>query len=176
MRKIEEGKKEGKKKHGNAGTFDYNELKSDIFYAINELRQLHQVGEIALAREIDSISQSFANKLAKKGELNYPDNKFRGEELGEILFYYSGDCDADNVIESWNNDSKTFKYNSKNPEPSSFAQIVWKSSQYIGIGMLKTIKEQIILYLIFIQQVILLANSLKMYSHQKEKLKRKKKK
>ena len=135
--KNRKGKAGKKKKRGNAGTFDVNELKSDIFYAINELRQLHQVGEIALAREIDSISQSFANKLAKKGELNYSDNKFRGEELGEILFYYSGDCDADTVIESWNKDSKTFKYNSKNPEASSFAQIVWKSSQYIGIGIAK---------------------------------------
>ena len=48
---------------------------------------MHQAPDLALAREIDAISQAFANKVAKQGELQYSNNKFRGEELGEILFY-----------------------------------------------------------------------------------------
>ncbi len=88
-----------------------------------------------MARDLNNIAQSHSNKLARNAQLEYSDNKFRGEELGEILFYYSTSCSSDVVIESWNKDAKTFKYNKKNSEASPFAQLVWKSSQYIGIGI-----------------------------------------
>lgn len=88
-----------------------------------------------MARDLNNIAQSHSNKLARNAQLEYSDNKFRGEELGEILFYYSTACSSDVVIDSWNKDSKTFKYNKKNSEASPFAQLVWKSSQYIGIGI-----------------------------------------
>ena len=132
--------KDGKKKNRAPGSFNSNELKADLISEINEVREMHQAPDLALSKEIDSISQTFANKVAKKGELEYSNNKFKGEELGEILFYYSTDCDAETVIDTWNADAKTFKYNSKNPEATSFAQIVWKSSKYIGIGVAKDSK------------------------------------
>lgn len=124
-------------KQKKSGPFDANQLKYDLLMEINAIREVHQVEPLGLAKEIDSISQSFANKVAKKGDLSYSNNTFRGEELGEILFYYGGDCDAETVIESWNQDAKHFKYNNKNQGASSFAQLVWKSSKYIGIGIAK---------------------------------------
>ena len=136
-RKAKDG---SRKKNRAPGHFDANELKNDLILEINEVRSIHQVPGLSLSREIDSISQSFANKIAKKGELEYSNNTFKGEDLGEILFYYSTDCDAETVIDTWNADAKNFKYNSKNPEATSFAQIVWKSSKYIGIGIARDSK------------------------------------
>ncbi len=54
-------------------------------------------------------------------------------------YFITVDYDAKTIIDTWNADAKHFKYNSKkkNPEATSFAQIVWKSSQYIGIGVAK---------------------------------------
>ena len=118
-----------------AGYYDTDRVKAELFYEINEIRQTHQVGELQMARDLNNIAQSHSNKLARNAQLEYSDNKFRGEELGEILFYYSTSCSSDVVIDSWNKDSKTFKYNKKNSEASPFAQLVWKSSQYIGIGI-----------------------------------------
>ena len=132
--------KDSSKRKNNTGKFDINELKNDLIMEINEVREMHQVSGLSPNREIESIAQSFANKVAKQGDLDYSNNKYKGEELGEILFYYSSDCDAETVIETWNKDAKTFKYNSKNPEASSFAQIVWKSSKYIGLGISKDSK------------------------------------
>ena len=132
--------KDTKRNKNKSGNFDINELKSDLILEINEVRNMHQVDGLSPSKEIESISQSFANKLAKKGDIDYSNNTYNGEELGEILFYYSGDCDAETVIETWNKDAKTFRYNSKNPEASSFAQIVWKSSKYIGLGISKDSK------------------------------------
>ena len=129
--------KDTKRNKNKSGNFDINELKSDLILEINEVRNMHQVDGLSPSKEIEAISQSFANKLAKKGDIDYSNNTYNGEELGEILFYYSGDCDAETVIETWNKDAKTFRYNSKNPEASSFAQIVWKSSKYIGLGISK---------------------------------------
>ena len=118
-----------------AGYYDTDTVKAELFYAINEIRQSHQVTDLQMARDLNNIAQSHSNKLARNAQLEYSDNKFRGEELGEILFYYSTSCSSDVVIDSWNKDEKTFKYNKKNPEASPFAQLVWKSSQYIGIGI-----------------------------------------
>lgn len=132
--------KDSKRNNNKSGNFDINELKSNLILEINEVRKMHQVDGLSPNKEIESISQSFANKLAKKGDIDYSNNTYNGEELGEILFYYSGDCDAETVIETWNKDANTFRYNSKNPEASSFAQIVWKSSKYIGLGISKDSK------------------------------------
>ena len=138
-RKAKEGTKKRTKSSG-GGNFDINELKNDLILEINEVRELHQVSGLSPNREIESIAQAFANKIAKKGELEYSNGMYKGEELGEILFYYSSDCDAETVIETWNKDSKHFRYNSKNPDASSFAQIVWKSSKFIGLGISKDSK------------------------------------
>ena len=130
-----ERKAKASKKSG--GAFDQKELRNDLIREINEVRNMHQVSALCSNKDIENIAQSFANKLASKGDIQYSNSKYKGEELGEILFYYTTDCDAELVIDTWNKDSKTFRYNSTNPEASSFAQIVWKSSQLIGIGISK---------------------------------------
>ena len=117
--------------------YENPDMKKDIVYEINNLRAYHQVPEITESGDLDAIAQAFSNKLAKVGDLRYSENKYKGETLGEILFYYGGECTADSVVETWNKDSKTFRYNSKNPQASSFAQIVWKSTRLIGLGMSK---------------------------------------
>lgn len=117
--------------------YENPDIKKDIIYEINNLRAYHQVPEITESSELDNIAQSFSNKLAKIGDLRYSETKYNGEPLGEILFYYGGECTADSVVETWNKDSKTFRYNSRNPQASSFAQIVWKSTRYIGLGLSK---------------------------------------
>ena len=117
--------------------YENPDLKKDIVAEINNLRAYHQVPEITASGDLDAIAQAFSNKLAKIGDLRYSENKYKGETLGEILFYYVGEITADAVVESWNKDSKTFRYSSKNPQASSFAQIVWKSTKLIGLGMSK---------------------------------------
>ena len=127
-------------KKSGAYKFDPKRLRKDLIKEINEIRSWHQVNPLSSNKDIEKLAQSFANKLAKIGDIQYSNTKYKGEELGEILFYYSGDCDADIVIETWNKDSKTFRYNSTNPEASSFAQLVWKSSKLIGVGITKDSK------------------------------------
>ena len=61
---------------------------------------MHQVPELISSPDIDSISQAFANKIAKNAKLDYSNNKYKGSELGEILFYTElGEVDTDSVID-----------------------------------------------------------------------------
>ena len=121
--------------------YENADLKEGILTQINQIRILHQVPELISSGDIDSIAQSFANKLAKyNGELDYSNNKYKGAELGEILFYNEiGECDTESVIDAWYKDAKDFKFNNSNynPEATPFAQLVWKSTKLIGIGFSK---------------------------------------
>ena len=82
--------------------YENADLKEGIITGINQIRVLHQVPELISSGDIDSIAQAYANKLAKIGQLDYSNNSYKGEELGEILFYNElGDIDTNSVIDSW---------------------------------------------------------------------------
>ena len=100
--------------------YENADLKEGILTQINQIRTLHQVPELISSGDIDSISQSFANKLAKNGQLDYSNNTYKGYDLGEILFYNElGEVDTESVIDSWYKDSKEFRYNNSNYNPEA---------------------------------------------------------
>ena len=119
--------------------FENEDLKKGIISEINYIREIHQVSELIQSIDIDSIAQSFANKLAKNGgELEFSNNTYKGEELGEITFYNElGELNTEAVIDTWYEDEKEFEYNVKNQEATPFAQLVWKNTKLIGIGLSK---------------------------------------
>ena len=119
-----------------------DDLKKGIISEINHIRKIHQVSELMPSNDIDSIAQSFSNKLSKKGgEFEFSNNTYKGEELGEISFYNElGEVNTEAVIETWYEYEKNFEYNVKNQEATPFAQLVWKSSKLIGIGLSKDSK------------------------------------
>ena len=119
--------------------YDNEELKNGIFSAINLIRENHQVPQLKLSNDIDSIAQSYSNKLSKQGgELEFSNNTYKGEELGEITFYNEiGILDTETVINDWYSNEKNFEYNAKNQEATPFAQLVWKNTKLIGIGLSK---------------------------------------
>ena len=114
-------------------------LKQGIISEINLIREIHQVPDLISSPDIDSIAQSFSNKLSKNGgELEFSNNTYKGEELGEITFYNEvGEINTESVIDNWYSEEKNFEYNIDNQEASPFAQLVWKSSRLIGIGLSK---------------------------------------
>lgn len=128
--------KVGKKRRS---VFENSELKQGIISEINNIRKIHQVSDLIPSADLDSIAQSFSNKLAKiGGELELSNNTYKGEELGEINFYNeSGEVNTDVIINNWYEAEKDFEYNVKNQEATPFAQLVWKSSKLIGIGLSK---------------------------------------
>ena len=119
--------------------YENRDLKEEIISEINSIREIHQVPPLISSPDIDSIAQSFSNLLSKKGgELEFSNNKYKGEELGEITFYNEiGEVNTELIIDNWYSDEKNFEYEAKNQEATTFAQLVWKSSQLIGLGLSK---------------------------------------
>ena len=115
------------------------ELKNGIISEINSIREIHQVPKLISSNDLDSIAQSYSNKLSKKeGELEFSNNTYKGEELGEITFYNElGQVEPNTVINNWYSEEQNFLYNVKNQEATPFAQLVWKSTKLIGIGLSK---------------------------------------
>ena len=126
-----------KKERGSV--YENEELKNGIISEINLIREIHQVSALISSSDIDSIAQSFSNKLAKQGgELEFSNNTYKGEELGEITFYNElGQVEPNTVINNWYSEEQNFLYNVKNQEATPFAQLVWKSTKLIGIGLSK---------------------------------------
>ena len=90
-----------KKERGSV--YENEELKNGIISEINLIREIHQVSALISSSDIDSIAQSFSNKLAKQGgELEFSNNTYKGEELGEITFYNElGLVEPNTVINNW---------------------------------------------------------------------------
>ena len=60
--------------------YENEELKNGIISEINLIREIHQVSALISSSDIDSIAQSFSNKLAKQGgELEFSNNTYKGE-------------------------------------------------------------------------------------------------
>ena len=58
--------------------------------------------------------------------------------MGEITFYNElGQVEPNTVINNWYSEEQNFLYNVKNQEATPFAQLVWKSTKLIGIGLSK---------------------------------------
>ena len=116
-----------------------DELKEGIISEINKIREIHQVSALISSPDLDAIAQSFSNKLSKSGgELVNSNNRYKGKELGENIFYNElGIVNIETVIDTWYEDEKDFEYNVQNQEGTAFSQLVWKDSKLIGLGMSK---------------------------------------
>ena len=107
----------------------------EVLEEINKYRLMHGVDELILDEEINKISKKYAEKLARESELELSGNKYKGKDLGEIIFSYQDDISPKELVDIWyNNGSENYDY-TKEPEiPNNFTQLIWKNSKYFGIG------------------------------------------
>lgn len=118
---------------------DVDEFKMDILSKINLKRKIHGVPELNMSNNISSISQKFAEHLAYIDELNYSGNTYRNQELGESVYQSSNKIDSEQLVNEWYKEIKEFDFNNNDPEPTNFSQMVWKSTQEVGIGIAKSL-------------------------------------
>ena len=93
-------------------------------------------------------------------------NKYKGEELGENLYYglnsgYAGT----GPVDVWYKGEEQFDYKSNRMKERTghFTQLVWKNTKEIRCGIFQDVKVDIMLSATIIQQIITLVNTLKVY-------------
>ena len=88
--------------------------------------------------KIDKISQKFASKLSKLGELDYSSNEYQGLPLGETVYKSENYFAPLKLAKALYDEISEYDFKSKDPEPNNFSQMVWKDSELIGFGMAKS--------------------------------------
>lgn len=104
----------------------------------NELRAKHGCPPLKLNNELCKIAENYAKKLASENKLQHSTNKYKGENLGENLYFCSGmDIDPKNMTQSWYDEIKKYDFNSNNfiPGTGHFTQVVWKNTTDVGFGI-----------------------------------------
>ncbi|XP_018335434.1 uncharacterized protein LOC108744254 isoform X2 [Agrilus planipennis] len=121
---------------GTEGNFE-----EDFLKAHNDYRARHGVPPLKLDRKISKYAEEWAKMLAVKNVLEHRKNNPYGEN---IYMMYSSDPNfkitGNSPVDAWYDE---IKYHTFGREPNSlksghFTQVVWKSSELVGVGVAKS--------------------------------------
>lgn len=117
---------------------DLSSYKNEILNEINRHRREHGVSDVKMNSKIGNIAQKYADQMAFIEELDFSGNAFNGEALGEMVFQAKKKLQPSSLVDEWYNEIEDHDFRSDDPEPNNFAQMVWKSTQEVGVGVSKS--------------------------------------
>ena len=123
----------------------------EVLNEINKYRLKHGVEELIEDDNINIISQKYSEKLARESELELSGNKYKGEDLGEIIFCCKSEISPKELVDIWYNEGSN-NYNYKKEEANNFTQMIWKNSKSFGIGHTLTKDDKIYVVINFYPQ------------------------
>ncbi len=119
-------------------TVDLETAKKELVDRHNYYRDQHRVSKLRKNDGIEEIAQQFSKKLIEKGQLVRSANKYKGEPLGENLYYglNSGYVGTE-PVDVWYKGEEKFDYkaNKMTEGTGHFTQLVWKNTKEIGCGI-----------------------------------------
>ena len=115
----------------------------------NELRKKHHVGDLIINKELMTIAQKHAEKMAKSNQFQHSNKKDRelkdhkGEWVGENIYYFWSSArpsyDSGSASQSWYDEIKDYDFNkgssSNGGVVGHFTQVVWKNTKEAGFGL-----------------------------------------
>ena len=118
---------------------DFTQFQIEGLRMHNKYREDHHVPELKLNKELCEIAQKYADHLVEINTMVHSHARFKGTAMGENLYYCSGfNPDGGMPVTSWYDEIKDYDFKngvSKGGVIGHFTQVVWKGSQYVGMGI-----------------------------------------
>ena len=118
---------------------DFTQFQQEGLKMHNKYREDHHVPELKLNKELCEIAQKYADHLVEINTMVHSHARFKGTAMGENLYYCSGFTpDGGMPVTSWYDEIKDYDFKngqSKGGVIGHFTQVVWKDSQYVGMGI-----------------------------------------
>lgn len=108
--------------------------------AHNDYRSNHSAPPLVINKELNSIAQQYAEKIAHSGNFAHSGNKFHGDHLGENLDMCGGmKLTGRSMTQAWYNEIKQYDFNKATFSSCTghFTQLVWVNTQQVGFGVAK---------------------------------------
>lgn len=118
---------------------DFTQFQQEGLIMHNKYREAHHAPEIKLNKELCEIAQKYAEHLVEINTMTHSHARFKGAAMGENLYYCSGfQPNGGMPVTSWYDEIKDYDFKngrSKGGVIGHFTQVVWKGSQYVGMGI-----------------------------------------
>ena len=115
---------------------------SDMLQYHNHYRAYHSAPSLTISQRLNHIAQKYADQLAATGKFEHSGNKFGNENLGENLYMQwisrgKVPVSAKEAAKSWYDEIEHYSFNRPqySEETGHFTQMVWRSSQRLGVGV-----------------------------------------
>lgn len=113
-----------------------NSFGKEALEAHNKFRAAHQAPPLTWSSALAQDAEVWAKKIAKKGRLEHDDTKD-----GENIYMVCGrEIDGTDAVNSWYSEVKDYNFGKPGFQSNTghFTQVVWKSSEELGIGRAKS--------------------------------------
>ena len=103
----------------------------------NQYRAQHGAEPLTVSQDLNKIAQDYANHIAKINSMVHSQNKYKGEPLGENIYWCSGmPIEGAAMTTSWYDEIKDYNFNKPGFKNGTghFTQVVWKESKLVGFG------------------------------------------
>lgn len=127
--------------HKNLSNGTEGDFEHDLLKAHNEYRNKHGVPPLKLDKKLCKYSEEWAKILASKNNLEHRRNSPYGEN---IFCMYSSDCDFTITgripVDNWYEEIKQHPFGREpnNLKSGHFTQVIWKTSELLGVGIAKS--------------------------------------
>lgn len=120
------------------GSSDLLDFKRETFNAHNNYRTMHGCPPLVMCEELSAIAQSWAEKLAEKGFLQYSENPGLGENIS-LVDLEQPTRKGEQIVKEWYKEINNYNYSKPGWKRGAyrFSQLLWKSTTEIGVGVAK---------------------------------------
>ncbi|XP_059140345.1 uncharacterized protein LOC131928348 isoform X2 [Physella acuta] len=114
---------------------DVAALRKDVLKAHNKFRELHNAPPLKPSNELCRMAQTWADHLAKIGEMKHSDVQQR-DGAGENIAAHSDLISGEEIVKMWYDEVEDYDFAKPgfSYDTGHFTQLVWVETAYVGFG------------------------------------------